>query len=195
MRTPIIVRRGSIELLTNQPLKRVPKKPEEPEPPFEYRLPGWHGRACVDAFEVSTGRLTVRDDYDQGERELHIWPVGTPSGTAPFQVRISSKVDPKGFTVTTAAPLTEVERSRGRQHRYVYEVSASQFSYDLYVDDDVTIEGRNLDDAAFVLGLKHWLEVDLSDPFMKYLVLGAGAGLLGALLARELAPRRDRRGE
>ena len=193
MRTPIIVRRGSIELLTNRPLHRVfcePQTPPQPEGPCIYSYPGWRGTAAVDVFEVSRGALTIRDDTGQGERELHIWPTGTPSGDAPFKVEISNTAA-KGFRVTTATRLVERERPRGRRHTYTYEVSASQFSYRLRVGG-TTVEGRELDDAAFVLGLKYWLDVDLSDPFTRYLLLGAGAGLLGALLARELAPRRDR---
>ena len=191
MRTPIIVRRGSIELLTNRPLHRVVCKPgiaPEPDGPCVYRYPGWRGSASVDAFEVSAGRIKVRDDTGQGERELHVWPAAQPVGEAPFIVRIATK----GFTVTTARELREMDPT-GRLHRYVYEVDAETHpvSYVLHADG-TTIEGRNLDDAAFVLGLRHWLEVDLSEPFARYLLLGAGAGLLGGLLARELGSRRHR---
>jgi hypothetical protein len=37
------------------------------------------------------------------------------------------------------------------------------------------------------------LEVDLSEPFARYLLLGAGAGLLGGMLARKLGspPHRE----
>jgi hypothetical protein len=188
MRTPIIVKRGSIELRTNERLKLVS------EAPFVYHYPRWLGRASVDAFEVSGGRIKVRDDKGQGERELHVWPAAEPSGEAPFVVRIGTWGDQKGFTVTTLSALEEkTDPNSGRLHRYVYEVDEDEhpFSYVLHADG-TTIESRNLDDAAFVLGVRHLLEVDLSEPLPRYLLLGAGAGLLGALLARQLGSRRHR---
>jgi hypothetical protein len=196
MRTPIIVKRGSIELRTNRELHRDCEGGEDGERlgPCVYRYPGWFGRASVDAFEVSGGSIKVRDDKGQGERELHVWPAAEPNGEAPFVVRIANRGEKKGFTITTRWALEETTDPKGgRLYRYVYKVDEEKhpFSYVLHADG-TTIESRNLDDAAFVLGLRHWFEVDLSEPLPRYLALGAAAGLLGALLARQLGSRRHR---
>jgi hypothetical protein len=182
MRTPIIVRRGSIELLTNHRLKLIATNPHV------YKLVGWRGLGCVDAFEVATGRLTVKDDSDLGERQLDVWFEGTPSGAAPLQVRMSSSEKPRGVTIRTAEPLEGPSTAGGRQFLYTYAVDAAKFSYDLYTDRGIT-EGRDLDDAAFVLSLRHTDELRLTETFPKYLLLGAAAGVLGGLLARELGSR------
>ena len=185
MRTPIIVRRGSIELLTNHRLKLIATAPHV------YKLVGWRGVGCVDAFEVAANRLTVKDDSDLGERRLDVWFDGAPSGDAPFQVRMSSREPPRGVTIRTAEPLEGPTTAGGRRFLYRYAGVAARFSYDLYTDRGV-IEGRDLDDAAFVLALRHADELRLTEPPAKYLLLGAAAGLLGGLLARELSSRRRR---
>jgi hypothetical protein len=196
MRTPIIVKRGSIELLTNheltlKPREQNPDEPHIPELPFVYLLKGWRGMGCVDVFQVATNQLDVRDDTKLGERDLQVWFQGEPSGAPPFRVRMSTRGEHKGVTITTDKALEGPRRAEGRQYVYTYEVTTDAYSYDLHTSGRI-IEGRNLKDVAFVLALKHNLEIDLGDPFTRYVLLGAGAGLLGALLARELGSRRHR---
>ena len=199
MRTPIIVKKGSIELLTNhlltlEPPKHKPGEPHIPPLSSVYTLKGWHGMGCVDVFEVATDQLDVKDDAELGERELHLWFQGEPSGPPPFGVRMSSRGERKGVTITTDRPFLPPERKRGgREYRYKYEVTPKPkaYSYDLHMGDRI-IEGRNLKDVVFMLALKSKRELDLDDPFSRYVLLGAGAGLLGALLARQLGWRRHR---
>jgi hypothetical protein len=182
MRTPIIVKSGSIELLTNRLLDESPSGP-----PFVYRLKGWQGSAAVDAFDVSNGRVSVRDDSGQGDRRLEIWLTGTPTEAVPFKVEISRSSSP-GFRVTTDRRLARQSRSGGRPFVYIYGAEAARYSYNLYAGG-TQIEGRDLDQAAFVLSIRHVLELDFTEPVLKYLALGAGAGLVGALVARQLAHR------
>jgi hypothetical protein len=172
MRTPIIVKSGSIELLTAKPLDESQSGSH-----FVYRLRGWQGGAAVDAFEISNCKVHLRDDPDQGDRRLEIWLTGAPTGSAPFTVDVSTF----GFKVTTDQRLIRQPRNGGRPFLYVYEAHAAQYSYNLYAGG-APIEGRNLDEAAFVISLKDFV-------LLKYLALGAAAGLAGALIARQLGPR------
>jgi hypothetical protein len=172
MRTPIIVKSGSIELLTAKPLDESQSGSH-----FVYRLRGWQGGAAVDAFEISNCKVHLRDDPDQGDRRLEIWLTGAPTGSAPFTVDVSTF----GFKVTTDRRLTRQPRNGGRPFLYVYEAHAAQYSYNLYAGG-APIEGRNLDEAAFVISLKEFV-------LLKFLALGAAAGVVGAFVGRQLGPR------
>jgi hypothetical protein len=175
MRTPIIVRSGSIELLTAKPLDESQSGSR-----FVYRLRGSQGGAAVDTFEISNCNVHVRDDSGVGARRLDIWLTGTPAGSPAFTVDASLL----GLKVTTDRRLTRQSRTGGRPFLYVYDAHASQYAYDLH-RDGARQEGRNLDQAAFVISLEdHGL--------LKYLALGAAAGVVGALAVHQLAPRTHR---
>jgi hypothetical protein len=175
MRTPIIVRSGSIELLTARPLAEYPSGPR-----FVYRLRGSQGGAAVDTFEISNCRVHVRDDSDVGERGLELWLTGTPAGPPAFTLDTSFR----GLTVTTDRPLTSRPKVGGRPFLYVYDAHASQYSYNLH-GGGAAREGRNLDEAAFVITVE-------DHRLLKYLALGAAAGVVGALAVHQLAPRTHR---
>src|SRR5918993_3753630 len=123
MRTPIIVRSGSLELLTARPLAESQSGPR-----FVYRLRGSQGGAAVDTFEISNCKVHVKDDSDVGERGLEVWLTGTPAGSPALTVDTSSR----GLKVTTDRPLTRRTKVGGRPFLYVYEADASQYSYNLH---------------------------------------------------------------
>ena len=175
MRTPIIVRSGSLELLTARPLAESQSGPR-----FVYRLRGSQGGAAVDTFEISNCKVHVKDDSDIGERGLEVWLTGTPAGSPALTVDTSSR----GLKVTTDRPLTRRPKVGGRPFLYVYEADASQYSYNLH-GGGAAREGRNLDEAAFVISVE-------DHRLLKYLALGAAAGVVGALAVHQLAPRTHR---
>ena len=69
--------------------------------------------------------------------------------------------------------MTRQPKDGGRPFLYVYDAHAAQYSYNLY-GGGAAMEGRNLDEAAFVISVK-------DHRLLKYLALGAAAGVVGAL--------------
>ena len=113
MRTPIIVRGGSLELLTARPLAECQSGPR-----FVYRLRGSQGGAAVDTFEISNCKVHVKDDSDVGDRGLEVWLTGMPAGAPALTVDTSSR----GLKVTTDRPLTRRPKVGGRPFLYVCDV-------------------------------------------------------------------------
>lgn len=178
MRTPILIRDGSLFVLLDSRLQD-PVEVSEGVWEHEPKAQGLYKKGLVDFVGLRGSDFLVNDDGDYHNRTLTIW--ANPSQTDPAAIQLSAA---DRLTITTwGKPLVLDDVPTRRNFAYRYETEATKFSYRLTEGDIVVGSESDLDHLVFSISRRPGL--NLLD-IIRWIAVGAGAGLAaGWLLGRK----------